>query len=172
MSLTRRPVVPCTCPAMITLFGRSPAERPRIGRHRRGSAEASTAPLIRKATGVGSMPTPRHPWHARCRVMPLRTARAMSGDDLQTHFLHLKFRHKDSMPGRPSLSSGLPHLPPPIAGEDTDGGEPRSACVPSIPTFPHTGGKGARAGSSPQPGKRSSGHFLMSEFQHFLHSVY
>jgi hypothetical protein len=51
------------------------------------------------------------------------------------------------MPGRPLLSSGLPHLPPPI------------------PTFPHTGGKGARAGSSPQTGKRSSGHFLMSDFQ-------
>jgi hypothetical protein len=53
---------------------------------------------------------------------------------------YLKFQHKDSMPGRPLL-------PPPIVGEEKGGG------------------KGAKAGSNSHPGKRSSGHFLMSEFQ-------
>jgi hypothetical protein len=37
--------------------------------------------------------------------------------------------------------------------------------VPPIPTFPHTGGKGSRAGENPHPGQCSSGRFLLSEFQ-------
>jgi putative transposase len=75
----------------------------------------------------------------------------------------LKFRHKDSMSGRPLLSRGLPHLPPASAAEEI-GGEP-CADGPPIPIFPHTGGKGARVGPSPYPGQRSSGHCLMVEFQ-------
>jgi hypothetical protein len=42
------------------------------------------------------------------------------------------------MPGRPLFQSGLPHLPPPVAGEDTGGGS-HALTVPPIPTFPHTG---------------------------------
>jgi hypothetical protein len=54
----------------------------------------------------------------------------------------LKFRQKDSMSGRPLFPSGLPHRPPPSAGEDTGGGEPRADYIlPSQPS-PTPGGRG------------------------------
>ena len=35
-------------------------------------------------TGLGAMAVSEPPWHAHC-LMPLRTARAMSGEDVHTH---------------------------------------------------------------------------------------
>jgi hypothetical protein len=45
-------------------FGRSPAERPRIGRHRRGCVAAFDGRLPGHTTGLGAMAASWHPWHA------------------------------------------------------------------------------------------------------------
>jgi hypothetical protein len=72
-------------------FSQSPAERPRIGRHRRG--------VRRRRLTAGSPATPPAwgPWPRRgtrgtlVALMPLRTARAMPGDDVQTHTCSIPF---------------------------------------------------------------------------------